>query len=147
VRQLRPGGVSAADYPGHPGISPVAILAIMAARWFAIGRAAVAFGPWGIVMGKYLGKLGKLGSEGPRMPLANLLQKAGFKAEDTAILTEAFDQAWIKFKASGNPLAGDACAASTRALLAKRIIETAQTGERNVDRLVENGVTYLDGVK
>jgi hypothetical protein len=31
--------------------------------------------------------------------------------------------------------------------LAKRIIETAQKGERNIDRLVENGVAYLREIK
>jgi hypothetical protein len=81
------------------------------------------------------------------MPIVNLLQQAGFKPEDTAILTEAFDKAWITFKASGNALAGDACAPSTRALLAKRIIEFAESGERNVDQLADNGVTYLSEVK
>ena len=33
------------------------------------------------------------------------------------------------------------------ALLAKQIIDIAQKGERNIDRLVENGVTYLQEVK
>jgi hypothetical protein len=36
---------------------------------------------------------------------------------------------------------------STRALLAKRIIETAQKGERDPDRLVEDGITYLSELK
>jgi hypothetical protein len=81
------------------------------------------------------------------MPIVSLLQQAGFNAGDTHILTEAFDRAWIKFKASGNALADEACAPSTRALLAKRIIETAQKGERNVDRLAEDGVGYLAEVK
>jgi hypothetical protein len=62
-------------------------------------------------------------------------------------LTTAFDKAWDKFKSSGSPLADDACAPSTRALLAKQIIDIAQKGERNIDRLVENGVTYLQEVK
>jgi hypothetical protein len=81
------------------------------------------------------------------MPIVALLQQAAFDPETTRILTTAFDKAWDKFKSSGNALADEACAASTRALLAKQIIETAQKGERNIDRLVENGVTYLAGVK
>jgi NADH:ubiquinone oxidoreductase subunit D len=40
-----------------------------------------------------------------------------------------------------------ACAPSTRALLAKQIIETARKGERNIDHLVENGVAYLREIK
>ena len=81
------------------------------------------------------------------MPIVSLLQEAAFDPETTHILTTAFNKAWDKFKSSGSALADDACAPSTRALLAKRIIETAQTGERNIDRLVENGVTYLQQVK
>jgi hypothetical protein len=76
------------------------------------------------------------------MPIVALLQEAAFNPETTHILVTAFDKAWDKFKSSGNALADDACAPSTRALLAKRIIETAQRGERNVDRLVENGVEH-----
>ena len=81
------------------------------------------------------------------MPIVALLQEAAFDPETTHILVTAFDKAWDKFKSSGNALADDACAPSTRALLAKRIIETAQSGERNVDRLVENGLAYLQQVK
>jgi hypothetical protein len=81
------------------------------------------------------------------MPIVALLQKAAFDPETTHILTTAFDKAWDKFKSSGSALADDACAPSTRALLAKQIIEIAQKGERNIDRLVENGVAYLQEVK
>jgi hypothetical protein len=63
------------------------------------------------------------------------------------ILTTAFDDAWAKFKASGSALAEDGCAPSTRTLLAKRIIETAQKGERDANRLVEDGLTYLSELK
>ncbi len=72
------------------------------------------------------------------MPIVSLLQEAAFDPETTHILTTAFNKAWDKFKSSGSALADDACAPSTRALLAKQIIETARTGERNIDRLVEN---------
>jgi hypothetical protein len=81
------------------------------------------------------------------MPIVALLQKAAFDPETTQILTTAFDKAWDKFKSSGSSLADDACAPSTRALLAKQMIEIAQNGERNIDRLVEKGVTYLREVK
>jgi hypothetical protein len=77
------------------------------------------------------------------MPIGALLQQAAFDPEATHILTAAFDKAWDEFKSSGSALADDACAPSTRALLAKQIIERARQGERNIDRLVENGLTYL----
>jgi hypothetical protein len=81
------------------------------------------------------------------MPIVALLQKAAFDPETTQTLTTAFDKAWEKFKSSGSALADDACAPSTRALLAKQMIEMAQRGERNIDRFVENGVAYLREVK
>ena len=81
------------------------------------------------------------------MPIGALLQQAAFDPEATRILTTAFEKAWDKFKSSGSALADDACAPSTRALLAKQIIERARQGERNIDRLVENGLIYLREVK
>jgi hypothetical protein len=81
------------------------------------------------------------------VPIGALLQEAAFDPETTRILTTAFDKAWDKFKSSGSALAGDACAPSTRALLAKQIIETARQGERNIDRLVATGVAYLQEIK
>jgi hypothetical protein len=99
-----------------------------------------------LLRAKHLNKL-RLKARGSVMPIGALLQQAAFDPEATHILTTAFDKAWDKFKSSGNALADDACAPSTRALLAKRLIEIAQSGERNIDRLVENGVAYLQGVK
>jgi hypothetical protein len=81
------------------------------------------------------------------MPIVPLLQEAAFGPETTEILTTAFNKAWDKFKLSGSALASDACAPSTRALLAKHIIERARQGERNIDLLAENGLTYLREVK
>jgi hypothetical protein len=81
------------------------------------------------------------------MPIIALLQKESFDPEATHILTAAFDKAWDKFKSSGSPLAQDTCAPSTRALLAKQIIERVKTGERNIDRLVNDGLAYLKTVK
>jgi hypothetical protein len=80
---------------------------------------------------------------GEAMPIVQLVQDAGLQPSETHILTEAFDRAWAKFKASGNPLAGDACAPSTRALLAKRMIETVGKGEKDPDCLIEDALTYL----
>jgi hypothetical protein len=81
------------------------------------------------------------------MSIDGLVQGTGFKPEETQILIEAFDKAWDKFKESGSALAEDACAPSTRALLAKRIVEKAQAGERHTDRLIEDALNYLAEVK
>ena len=78
------------------------------------------------------------------MPIVPLLKSDGFfDPEATKILTGAFDTAWQMLKTSGNVLAADYRAASTRELLAKRIIETARLGERNPIRLVDDALSYL----
>jgi hypothetical protein len=77
------------------------------------------------------------------MPIVQLLTSAGFlDPEATKILTAAFDTSW-QMKTSGNVLAADYRAASTREFLAKRIIETARQGERNPIRLVDDALTHL----
>ena len=81
------------------------------------------------------------------MPIVPLLQEAAFDPETSRILATAFNTAWDKFKSSGSSLAEEACAPSTRALLAKQIIERARQGERSIKRLVEDGVGYLQELK
>jgi hypothetical protein len=76
-----------------------------------------------------------------------LIEPERISSDLTPILTAAFDNAWTKFKASGSALAGEGYAPSTRALLAKRIIKTAQNGERDTMRLVDDGLAYLAALK
>ena len=101
-----------------------------------VARAALAFGVLGHILypcvlpsAKHI--INRAKSEGCVMPIVSLLREAAFDPETTHILTTAFNKAWDKFKSSGSALADEACAPSTRALLAKQIIETARTGERN----------------
>jgi hypothetical protein len=77
------------------------------------------------------------------MPMVALLSDAAFDSETTQLLGAAFEDAWEDVKTSGSALAEGAEAASTRALLAKRIIELAKRGERNPDRLVESALDHL----
>jgi hypothetical protein len=78
------------------------------------------------------------------MPIVQLLTSAGFfDPATTKILTAAFDTAWQMLKTSGSVLAADFRAASTRELLAKRIIETGSQGERNAIRLAEDALAHL----
>ena len=78
------------------------------------------------------------------MPIVPLLASAGFfDPATTKILTAAFDTAWQTLKTSGSVLAADFRAASTRELLAKRIIETGRQGERNPLRLAEDALAHL----
>jgi hypothetical protein len=73
-----------------------------------------------------------------------LTASASFDPEATKILTTAFDTAWQTLKTSGNVLAADFRAASTRELLAKRIIEMGRRGERDPLRLVEDALGYIE---
>ncbi len=62
------------------------------------------------------------------MPIIPLLSSDGFfDPAATKILIAAFDTTWQMLKTSGNVLAADYRAASTRELLAKRIIEITPT--------------------
>jgi len=54
-----------------------------------------------------------------------------------------FDTAWDTIKKSGSPLAADDQAASTRELLAKRIIAMGKKGERNPQRIVGDALAHL----
>jgi hypothetical protein len=79
------------------------------------------------------------------MPILQLLTTSAgyFDPEATKILTAAYDTAWQMLKTSGNVLAADFRAASTRELLAKRIIETGSQGERDPFRLAEDALAHL----
>ena len=78
------------------------------------------------------------------MPILRLLRSSGaFGPEQTEILIAAFDTAWQILKSSGNVLAADYRAASTRELLAKRIIEIGREGERDPMQLIERALAHL----
>jgi hypothetical protein len=77
------------------------------------------------------------------MPIDSLLENAAFDLETTALLASAFDAAWDTVKKSGSPLAANENAASTRNLLAKRIIKMGQQGERDRQRLVDDALAHL----
>jgi hypothetical protein len=77
------------------------------------------------------------------MTTVPFLADAAFDTEATRLLGSAFEAAWQVLKTSGNAPADEAQAASTRELLAKRIIEMGRRGERNQDRLVEEALRHL----
>jgi hypothetical protein len=65
-----------------------------------------------------------------------------FDSDTAALLASAFDTAWNALKKSGSPLAADDRAASTRDLLARRIIEMARKGEQDPQRLVDDALAH-----
>jgi len=74
------------------------------------------------------------------MSILKLLGKHTFDVDTTIILASAFDAAWLSLQTSGSPFAADDRASHTRDLLAQRIIEIAQRGERDKRRLVEEAL-------
>ena len=81
------------------------------------------------------------------MPIDALLADTAFDSDTTALLASAFDAAWDTVKKSSSPLAANDEAASTREVLAKRIIEMGQQGERDRQRLVDDALAHLAGSK
>lgn len=66
-----------------------------------------------------------------------------FDPETTSIIVAAFDAAWDTVRKSGSPLAGAEQASETRELLAKRIIASAQAGERDAKKLTSDALAHL----
>jgi hypothetical protein len=75
--------------------------------------------------------------------LAKHALAGAFDADEVRILAEAFEQAWKVVQESGAPFASEGCASATRELLAVRIIEIAQLGERDPARLRDDALSYL----
>jgi hypothetical protein len=66
-----------------------------------------------------------------------------FDSEEVKILTDAFDQAWKAVEESGVCFASNTYKNATREVLALRIIEIAQLGERDPNRLRDDALLYL----
>jgi hypothetical protein len=81
------------------------------------------------------------------VPIDSLLSNTAFDPDTITLLASAFDAAWDTVKKSGSPLAEDDRAASTREVLAKRIIEMGKKGERDPLRLVDDALAHLAGSK
>jgi hypothetical protein len=77
------------------------------------------------------------------MSIRPFLDNSAFDPDTVAILAAAFEQAWSTVQKSGSPLAADDQAASTRERLAKRIIQMAQQGERERQRLVDDALAHV----
>jgi hypothetical protein len=66
-----------------------------------------------------------------------------FDSNEVKILTDAFDQAWKAVEKSGICFSSDTYKNATRKVLALRIIEIAQLGERDPNRLRDDALLYL----
>jgi hypothetical protein len=81
------------------------------------------------------------------MPINSLLANTSFDPETITLLASAFETAWDAIKKSESPLAAEDQAASTRELLARRIIEMGNMGERDPQRLADGAIAHLSGLK
>lgn len=77
------------------------------------------------------------------MSIIPLLANTSFDPEAVEILSGAFDDAWESLKASGSSFARPAYERGAREILAKRIIEMAQRGERDRSKLAASALDYL----
>ena len=77
------------------------------------------------------------------MSILRLLGKHTFDIDTTKTLASAFDTAWLSLQTSSSSFASDEQAAGTRNLLAQHIIEIAQRGERDKQRLVDGALAHF----
>jgi hypothetical protein len=77
------------------------------------------------------------------MTIVPFLAQSAFDPEVIEILAAAFEDAWASIEKSGSSLASPRYKRVAQEIMAKRIIETAQRGERDRQRLAEDAVTYL----
>jgi hypothetical protein len=75
--------------------------------------------------------------------LVNHALAGAFDANEVKTLTDAFDQAWKAVEESQICFSSDAYTNAARELLALRIIEVAQLGERDPNRLRNDALSYL----
>jgi hypothetical protein len=77
------------------------------------------------------------------MSIIPLLQQSAFDPETIEILVSVFETAWQKVEQSGSKLASPAYRGPAQEIIAKRIIEMAQRGERDPAGLANDAVAYL----
>lgn len=75
--------------------------------------------------------------------LERFAEGRAFDAEEVRILTAAFDDAWKSIQGSGITFTSDGHADATREIIALRIIEMAQLGERDRHRLCDDALLHL----
>jgi hypothetical protein len=78
------------------------------------------------------------------MSIVPLLTQSAFDPETIETLVSVFESAWHKVEQSGSKLASPAYKRAAQEIIAKRIIEMAQHGERDPNQLADDAVAYLD---
>jgi hypothetical protein len=78
------------------------------------------------------------------MSIIPRLAASAFEPETIATLVAAFEDAWQKVEQSGSHFASPRYQRAAREIIAKRIIEMAQGGERDPGKLADDAVAFLD---
>ena len=79
----------------------------------------------------------------PNAHYHSLCREPGLRSRDSSLLAAAFENAWESLTARSDRLAHPLKAAHSREVLAKRIIDLAQRGERDSIRLRDDALAYL----
>jgi len=77
------------------------------------------------------------------MAVTPVLPQSAFDPEIIEILVAAYEDAWTKIERSGSAFASPRYRRAAQEIVAKRIIEMAQRGEREPTRLADDAVAYL----
>ena len=77
------------------------------------------------------------------MSIVPLLSPSAFDPEFIETLVSAYEDAWHKVEESGSAFAQPRYRRAAQEIVAKRIIEMAQRGEREPARLADDAVAYL----
>jgi hypothetical protein len=72
-----------------------------------------------------------------------LLTQSAFDPEVIETLVAAYEDAWQKIERSGSAFASPRYRRAAQEIVAKRIIEMAQRGEREPSHLADDAVAYL----
>jgi hypothetical protein len=78
------------------------------------------------------------------MSIIPLLAQSAFEPETVEFLVAVYESAWKKVELSGSKLASPGYRRAAQELLAKRIIEGAQRGERDATLLADDAVSFLE---
>jgi hypothetical protein len=78
------------------------------------------------------------------MSIIPLLAQSAFEPETIDFLVSVYTAAWQKVEQSGSKLASPAYQRAAQEIIAKRIIEMAQRGERDAALLADDAVSFLE---
>ncbi len=78
------------------------------------------------------------------MAIIPLLAQSAFEPEMIDFLVSVFETAWKRVEQSGSKLASPAYQRAAQEIIAKRIIDMAQRGERDPNGLADDAVSFLE---